>query len=89
MLSANEIYDWIVTEKPGAVLCYFVGSFAKAADQDHEIMLAGEILWTAAMNGEVYLTQKRVTKDAFSYWVRKAKVKETFLERQVRENKWR
>ena len=34
MLSANEIYDWIVTEKPGAVLCYFVGSFAKAADQD-------------------------------------------------------
>ena len=53
MLSANEIYDWIVTEKPGAVLCYFVGSFAKAADQDHEIMLAGEILWTAAMNGEV------------------------------------
>jgi len=89
MLSANEIQDWIAAESPGAVLCYFIGSLANAADTNHEIMLAGEILWNAAMNGEVYLTQKRLTKDAFSYWVRKAKHKKTLLERQIRDNKWR
>ena len=89
MTTALELHDWIATEKPKAKLCYFVGRFAYRADFDHEAMHVFQILWAASENGEVFLTQKRETSDSFSYWATKAARKETFLERQIRENKWR